>query len=100
MENWICRERRRNILVEGLNQVKGFSCIMPGGAFYAFPNITGTGLQSQELAEKILDQVQVLATPGSAFGAGGEGYLRFSYASSEEAIREGIRRLKTMFGEK
>lgn len=98
----MCRqyERRRNILVEGLNQVKGFSCIMPGGAFYAFPNITGTGLQSQELAKKILDQVQVLATPGSAFGAGGEGYLRFSYASSEEAIREGIRRLKTMFGEK
>lgn len=93
-------EKRRNLLVEGLNQVKGFSCITPGGAFYAFPNVKSFGIPSQELAEKILDQVQVLATPGSAFGEGGEGYLRFSYASSEEAITEGIRRLKKMFGEK
>ncbi len=93
-------EKRRNILVEGLNQVKGFSCITPGGAFYAFPNVKSFGIPSQELAEKILDKVQVLVTPGSAFGEGGEGYLRFSYASSEEAIREGIRRLKNMFGEK
>lgn len=98
----MCRqyERRRNILVEGLNQVQGFSCIKPGGAFYAFPNIKSFGIPSQELAVKILDQVQVLATPGSAFGPGGEGYLRFSYASSEDAIREGIQRLKNMFGEK
>lgn len=98
----MCRqyERRRNILVEGLNQVQGFSCIMPGGAFYAFPNVKSFGIPSQELAVKILDQVQVLATPGSAFGQGGEGFLRFSYASSEEAIREGIQRLKNMFGEK
>lgn len=98
----MCREyeKRRNILVEGLNQVKGFSCITPGGAFYAFPNVKSFGIPSQELAEKILDKVQVLTTPGSAFGEGGEGYLRFSYASSEETIREGIRRLKNMFGEK
>ncbi len=98
----MCREyeKRRNILVEGLNRVKGFSCITPGGAFYAFPNVKSFGIPSQELAEKILDKVQVLTTPGSAFGEGGEGYLRFSYASSEETIREGIRRLKNMFGEK
>lgn len=98
----MCREyeKRRNILVEGLNQVKGFSCITPGGAFYAFPNVKSFNMPSQELAVKILDEVQVLATPGSAFGDSGEGYLRFSYASSEEAIREGIRRLKKMFGEK
>lgn len=93
-------ENRRNILVEGLNQVRGFSCIKPGGAFYAFPNIKSFGVPSQELAVKILDQVQVLATPGSAFGDCGEGYLRFSYASSEETIREGIQRLKNLFGEK
>ncbi|MCI8610135.1 MAG: pyridoxal phosphate-dependent aminotransferase [Firmicutes bacterium] len=93
-------ERRRDILVEGLNQVQGFSCIKPGGAFYAFANVKSFGIPSQELAVKILDQVQVLATPGSAFGDGGEGFLRFSYASSEEAIREGIERLKKMFGEK
>ena len=98
----MCREyeKRRNILVEGLNQVKGFSCITPGGAFYAFPNVKSFNMPSQELAVKILDEVQVLATPGSAFGDSGEGYLRFSYASSEETIREGIRRLKKMFGEK
>ncbi|MEG1957880.1 MAG: pyridoxal phosphate-dependent aminotransferase [Lachnospiraceae bacterium] len=93
-------EKRRNILIEGLNQISGFSCIMPGGAFYAFANVKSFGIPSQELAEQILDQVQVLATPGSAFGDGGEGYLRFSYASSEETIKEGIRRLKVMFGEK
>ena len=98
----MCREyeKRRNLLVEGLNQVQGFSCIKPGGAFYAFPNIKSFGVPSQELAVNILNEVQVLATPGSAFGEGGEGYLRFSYASSEEAILEGIRRLKKMFGEK
>ncbi len=98
----MCREyeKRRNLLVEGLNQVQGFSCIKPGGAFYAFPNIKSFGIPSQELAVNILNEVQVLATPGSAFGEGGEGYLRFSYASSEEAILEGIRRLKKMFGEK
>lgn len=93
-------ERRRNILVEGLNQVSGFSCIKPGGAFYVFANIKSFGITSQELAVKILDRVQVLTTPGSAFGDSGEGYLRFSYASSEETIREGIRRLKNLFGEK
>ena len=100
--NAMCREyeKRRNLLVEGLNQVQGFSCIKPGGAFYAFPNIKSFGVPSQELAVNILNEVQVLATPGSAFGEGGEGYLRFSYASSEEAILEGIRRLKKMFGEK
>ncbi len=93
-------ERRRDILVEGLNQVQGFSCINPGGAFYVFPNVKSFGILSQDLAVKILDQVQVLTTPGSAFGDSGEGYLRFSYASSEETIREGITRLKRMFGEK
>lgn len=93
-------ERRRDILVEGLNQVQGFSCIKPGGAFYVFPNVKSFGISSQDLAVKILDQVQVLTTPGSAFGDSGEGYLRFSYASSEETIREGITRLKRMFGEK
>lgn len=93
-------ERRRNLLVEGLNQVSGFSCIKPGGAFYVFPNVKSFGISSQQVAVDILDQVQVLTTPGSAFGDSGEGYLRFSYASSEETIREGIKRLKNMFGEK
>lgn len=93
-------ERRRDILVEGLNQVSGFSCIKPGGAFYVFPNIKSFGITSQELAVQILDQVQVLSTPGSAFGDSGEGYLRFSYAAGEATIKEGIQRLKNMFGEK
>ena len=93
-------EKRRDLLVDGLNHVKGFSCIKPGGAFYAFPNIKEMGKSSQEVAEEILDKVQVLCTPGSAFGDCGEGYLRFSYASSEEAIMEGIERLKKLYGEK
>ncbi len=93
-------ERRRDILVEGLNQVQGFSCIKPGGAFYVFPNVKSFGISSQDLAVKILDQVQVLTTPGQRFRRQREGYLRFSYASSEETIREGLTRLKHMFGEK
>ena len=91
-------QRRRDLLVDGLNSIPGFSCVEPGGAFYAFPNVKRLGMTSQRLAEKILAEVQVLTTPGSAFGEAGEGYLRFSFASSEEAITEGVRRLKRMFG--
>lgn len=91
-------QRRRDLLVDGLNSIPGFSCVEPGGTFYAFPNVKRLGMTSQRLAEKILAEVQVLTTPGSAFGEAGEGYLRFSFASSEETITEGVRRLKRMFG--
>ena len=85
---------RRDIIVEGLNSIKGFSCIVPNGAFYAFPNITKTGYISKELSDHILYNGGVASLAGTAFGAFGEGYLRFSYANSRENILEAIKRIK------
>lgn len=87
-------DRRRKIIVEGLNSIKGFNCSMPDGAFYAFPNITGTGYKSKELADKLLLEAGVACLSGTSFGAYGEGYLRFSYANSVENINEAINRIK------
>jgi aspartate aminotransferase len=87
---------RREIIVDGLNSIPGFSCIMPHGAFYAFPNITKTGYKSKELNEHLLYNAGVAALSGTAFGAYGEGYLRFSYANSRENIKEAIRRIKSV----
>ncbi|MCB0726285.1 MAG: pyridoxal phosphate-dependent aminotransferase [Ignavibacteriae bacterium] len=86
--------KRRDIIVEGLNSIKGFSCIVPNGAFYAFPNITKTGYTSKELSDHILYKGGVASLAGTAFGAFGEGYLRFSYANSRENIQEAIKRIK------
>ena len=85
---------RRDVIVEGLNSLKGFSCIEPQGAFYAFPNITKTGYTSRELNDHILYNANVAALSGTAFGDYGEGYLRFSYANSQENIKEAIKRIK------
>ena len=85
--------RRRTVIVEGLNLLPGVRCAMPRGAFYAFPNITGTGLSSQELAGLLLEEAGVAALSGTAFGPGGEGYLRLSYANSVENIREALARI-------
>jgi len=85
---------RRDIIVEGLNSIDGFSCNLPLGAFYAFPNITKTGMGSRELADHLLYKGGVAALSGTAFGAFGEGYLRFSYANSRENIKEAIKRIK------
>ena len=85
---------RRDIIVDGLNSIKGFSCIVPLGAFYAFPNITATGYSSKELSDHLLYKGGVASLSGTAFGAFGEGYLRFSYANSRENIKEAIRRIK------
>ncbi|MBU2564805.1 MAG: pyridoxal phosphate-dependent aminotransferase [Candidatus Thermoplasmatota archaeon] len=85
---------RRNVIVKGLNEVNGFRCIMPMGAFYAFPNITETGKTSNELADYLLEKSGIAVLPGTAFGPGGEGYLRFSYASSIENIKEAIEKMK------
>lgn len=87
-------ERRRNLLVDGLNRIPGISCIKPGGAFYAFPNIKALGLSSYETAHMLLEKVQVVTTPGSAFGNAGEGYLRLSFAADEESILEGLKRME------
>jgi len=82
--------RRREAVVAGLNQLPGVSCAMPRGAFYAFPNITGTGLRSKELADRLLSEAGVAALAGTAFGEYGEGYLRLSYANSLENLLEAL----------
>jgi aspartate/methionine/tyrosine aminotransferase len=87
---------RREIIVDGLNTVPGFSCIMPHGAFYAFPNITKTGYDSRKLNDHLLYNGGVAALSGTAFGKFGEGYLRFSYANSRENIKEAIKRIKSV----
>ncbi len=87
-------DERRRIIVSELNQVPGFSCVDPGGAFYAFPNIEGTGLGAREAQDRFLNEAGVAAIAGTSFGAWGEGYLRFSYAAGIDEIREAIRRIK------
>ncbi len=87
-------DRRRRRIVGLLNELPGVRCHLPQGAFYVFPNIRGTGLSSQELQDRLLDEAGVAALAGTSFGAEGEGYLRFSYAASIPAIEEGIRRFR------
>jgi len=86
--------RRRDAFVAGLNKIKGFSCRMPKGAFYAFPNITKTGWTSKKLADALLEQAGVAALAGTAFGAYGEGYLRFSVANSLENLSTALARIE------
>jgi aspartate aminotransferase len=86
-------QRRRDVFVAGLNKIKGFSCRMPRGAFYVFPNITRTGWKSRPLADALLEQAGVAALSGTAFGAFGEGYLRFSVANSLENLQQALERL-------
>ncbi len=90
-------KRRRDLLVDGLNRLPGVRCARPGGAFYVFPNITGTGRPSGEVAERILNEAGVALLSGTAFGAHGEGYLRLSYANSEANLRLAIERMRPVF---
>ena len=85
--------RRRDAMVNGLNQIPGFRCALPAGAFYAFPNINGTGMSSKELANFLLNEAGVACLWGTAFGNYGDGYLRFSYANSLQNILEAISRI-------
>jgi aspartate/methionine/tyrosine aminotransferase len=91
-------DERRSIMHEELNAIPGFSCVLPKGAFYAFPNTSGTGIGSRELEERFLNDAGVACLAGTSFGALGEGYLRFSYANSIENIREGLRRVAANLG--
>jgi len=81
---------RREVIVSGLNAVPGVSCVEPGGAFYAFPNISELGLSAATLADRLLDEAGVACLPGTSFGAYGEDHLRFSYANSVENIRRAL----------
>jgi len=87
-------QRRRDAFVAGLNRIKGFSCRMPRGAFYAFPNITKTGWKSKQLAEALLEQAGVACLSGTSFGENGEGYLRFSVANSLENLNKALERIE------
>ena len=84
---------RRQYIVEALNRLPGFCCARPGGAFYTFPNVTGTGLDARTLQGRMLEEVGVATIAGTSFGEFGEGYLRFSYANSRDAIAEAIARI-------
>jgi aspartate/methionine/tyrosine aminotransferase len=86
--------QRRDVIVEGLNALPGVSCRVPAGAFYAFPNITGTGMDARTLQNRLLEEAGVATVAGTAFGAYGEGYIRFSYANSVENIREALGRMR------
>ncbi len=86
-------DRRRQLIVSGLNRL-GLPTFAPGGAFYAFPNITATGMDDETFAQKLLEEERVAVVPGSAFGAGGEGYVRCSYATSYEKLEEALRRIE------
>jgi len=86
-------DRRRRLIVSGLNAA-GLECLMPGGAFYAFPSIQATGLSSDEFSERLLFEEKVAVVPGTAFGKCGEGYIRCSYATSVENIQLGLERIK------
>jgi len=85
---------RRDLIVDGLNDIPGFSCLKPKGAFYVFPNITGTGRKSKELEEFLLEEAGVAGLSGTSFGKYGEGYLRFSYANSQENIRKALEMIR------
>lgn len=85
--------RRRDVIVDGLNQIPGFRCHRPQGAFYVFPNIEGTGYSSQRMADYLLNTAGVACLSGTAFGQFGEGYIRFSYANSIENIQKALERI-------
>ncbi len=87
-------EKRRNLIYEMVNDIDGISCIRPKGAFYAFVNIKETGMSSEEFCMSLLKKAGVVGVPGSGFGSNGEGYVRFSYATSEENIIEGFKRVR------
>src|SRR5271167_1011017 len=87
---------RREMIVEALSGLPGFGCARPGGAFYTFPNVTGTGLEARTLQGRLLEEAGVATISGTSFGAFGDGYLRFSYANSREAIAEAIERIRRL----
>ena len=86
-------DERRRVMVHGLNQIRGVTCRTPGGAFYAFPNTSATGMDARTLQSRLLEEVGVATVAGTSFGAYGEGYVRFSYANSVENVRRALERI-------
>jgi aspartate/methionine/tyrosine aminotransferase len=91
-------DERRHVIVRGLNALPGVTCRIPGGAFYAFPNITGTGVDAAALQKRMLEDAGVAVIAGTSFGAYGEGYLRFSYANSVDNIEQALDRVARLLG--
>src|SRR5579872_122386 len=87
-------EHRRNLVVDGLNSMPGVRCATPQGAFYAFPNIEGTGFNERELADRLLSEAGVAVLPGTAFGHAGKGFIRIAYTQSEDELKLGLDRIK------
>jgi len=92
--------RRRDVMVDALNTIKGFRCQKPGGAFYVFPNIEGTGWSSKRLADALLEEAGVACLSGTSFGSFGEGYIRFSIANSIDNIEKALDRIRRWTGER
>ena len=88
-------QKRRDVIVEGLNAINGIKCVKPLGSFYVFPNVTELPLSCEELADYLMDEVGVALLPGTAFGKFGDGYLRLSYANSLENIEDALERIET-----
>jgi aspartate/methionine/tyrosine aminotransferase len=86
--------RRRELMVDGLNKVKGFRCQKPRGAFYVFPNIEGTGWTSKKMADALLEEAGIACLSGTSFGSFGEGYIRLSIANSFENIQKALDRIQ------
>jgi aspartate/methionine/tyrosine aminotransferase len=85
---------RRDLIVDGLNEIPGFECRLPSGAFYVFPSIAGTGLSGAELADRLLQEAGVCVLAGTAFGGGGDEHIRISYAASQEQLTEALARIR------
>jgi len=86
-------KKRREVIVSGLNSIKGITCKKPHGAFYVFPNITGTGMDCRKLADHLMYNAGVAVLAGTSFGKYGEGYLRLSFANSVENIKKALERI-------
>lgn len=93
-------KERRDVLVEGLNRLKGVTCLLNQGAFYVFPNIKKTGLTSEKFCDLMLEKARVALLPGTNFGAFGQGYIRLTYATGVDRIKEGLRRMEKILGAK
>jgi aspartate/methionine/tyrosine aminotransferase len=90
--------RRAQLFTEGLNNIDGINCEMPKGSIYCFPDITGTGLTSEDFCKKLLETCKIAATPGTCFGKNGEGFVRFSFVNSEKQIKEALVLMAKEFG--
>ena len=88
--------KRRKLIFDGLNSIKGIECSLPGGAFYAFPNVIGTGMNGKDFAKKCLHEAGVAIVPGTAFGKRAEDYVRFSFAASQDNISKALENIKKM----